>query len=101
MNKQILYSALIYFAVISLVCVVLTISDKKRAKKNKWRIKERTLLFFAFLGGALAEYITMKMVHHKTLHKKFMIGLPVMILVQIALVVLAILCYPHITQIIS
>ena len=77
--------ALIYFTIISLFAVVFTVKDKKRAVKNKWRVKERTLFLIAFLGGALAEYVTMKAIHHKTLHKKFMLGLPTIFIFQLIL----------------
>ena len=63
----------------------LTVSDKVRAKKGKWRVPEDTLLFVALLGGAVGEYITMRLIRHKTRHKKFMITLPVFILLQAAL----------------
>ena len=77
--------ALIYFTIISLFAVVLTVKDKKRAVKNKWRVKERTLFLIALLGGALAEYVTMKAIHHKTLHKRFMLGLPAIFTFQLIL----------------
>ncbi len=75
-------AALIYLAVISFVTFIITALDKIFAKKNMRRIPEATLLTFALFGGALSEYITMKLIRHKTLHKKFMVGLPVIILLQ-------------------
>lgn len=83
MNKFCLF-VLVYFAAISLVTSFLTVLDKILAKKGKRRISEATLLTLAIMGGAAAEYLTMKAVHHKTLHKKFMIGLPVIIFLQAA-----------------
>lgn len=80
--------AAFYFAAISAVAMILTIADKHRAVKGKYRISEDMLLTAALLGGAAAEYIIMKCIHHKTQHKKFMIGLPLMILFQIALIIL-------------
>lgn len=79
--------AVIYFCAISLISVLLTIADKYKAKKNKWRIPESSLLIVGLLGGALCEYITMRIIRHKTLHKKFMIGLPAEIIFQIILIV--------------
>ena len=80
--------AAVYFAVISAVALILTIADKHKAVKGKYRISEDMLLTIALIGGAAAEYITMKCIRHKTQHKKFMIGLPLMILLQIALIIL-------------
>lgn len=73
---------LLYFAVISLVTFVITALDKILAKKKMRRIPEATLLTLALFGGAVSEYITMKLIRHKTLHKKFMVGLPVIIALQ-------------------
>ncbi len=75
---------IIYFISISLITSFLTVLDKILAKKRKRRVSEATFLTLAIIGGALSEYLTMKAVHHKTLHKKFMIGLPVIIALQIA-----------------
>lgn len=78
-----LYTAvLLYFAVISLVTFVITALDKILAKKKMRRIPEATLLTLALFGGAVSEYFTMKLIRHKTLHKKFMVGLPVIIALQ-------------------
>lgn len=83
---MIYYISVIYFITISLLAVVFTVKDKKRAIKNGWRVKESTLFLLAFSGGSLAEYLTMKAIRHKTKHKRFMIGLPVIIIVQLTLV---------------
>ncbi len=76
---------IIYYAIISVVGVYLTISDKHRAIKGVWRISENTLMLCGFLGAALPMYITMKKVCHKTKHAKFMIGLPAEIILHIIL----------------
>ncbi len=78
---------LIYFIVISAITAAVTYYDKEAARNFKWRISEATLFLLALLGGALAEYITMKKIYHKTKHPQFMIGLPIIIAVQIILVV--------------
>ncbi len=75
-----------YFAAISLISVIVTVYDKKAAKIGKRRIRESTLLLLSLLGGSLAMYITMKKIRHKTKHKKFMIGIPVIMIIQIALI---------------
>ncbi|MBR5223127.1 MAG: DUF1294 domain-containing protein [Clostridia bacterium] len=76
----------IYLIVISLVSVFVTVLDKFCAKHNLWRISEKTLLFLAVLGGGIAMYITMRIIHHKTRKNKFMIGIPAIVLLQIGLV---------------
>ena len=73
---------LIYFAVISLISIIVTVYDKKAAISGKRRIRESTLLLLSALGGSLAMYITMKKIRHKTKHKKFMIGIPVIMILQ-------------------
>lgn len=75
---------LIYLAVISLISVIVCVADKSRAKKGKWRIKESTLFLLSALGGSGAMYITMRAIRHKTLHKRFMIGIPIIMIVQAA-----------------
>lgn len=79
MREILFLSCLIYFLVISIITIIITIIDKKRAIKHRYRVSEATLITLGFLGGAVAEYITMKTIRHKTLHKKFMIGLPAII----------------------
>ena len=75
--------SLIYIAVISIVTVIVTVYDKIAAKKRpRHRVPENTMLLLAVLGGGLAEYITMLLIRHKTRHRKFMIGLPVIIFAE-------------------
>lgn len=81
---------LLYLAAINVLSAVLTIADKYRARRGKWRIRESTLILAAILGGSPAEYITMRLIRHKTRHKKFMIGLPAIFLIQAAAAALAV-----------
>ena len=81
---------LIYFIAISLISVIVCVADKTRAKKGKWRIKESRLFFLSALGGSAAMYITMRLIRHKTLHKRFMIGIPLIIIAQTALLIIAV-----------
>ena len=76
--------ALIYLAVISLISFIVTAWDKHCAKRDMWRVPEKTLLILSALGGSVAMYITMKTIRHKTKHPKFMVGIPVIIFLQIA-----------------
>ena len=80
--------ALIYLAAISIFSVIICIFDKLSAKRGGRRIRERMLMLLSILGGSLAMYITMRLIHHKTLHRKFMIGIPIIILFQAAIILL-------------
>ena len=91
MNKNIVIILLLYLSLISIVASILAVSDKRKAIKGKRRIPERTLMTVGFLGGATAELITMKLIRHKTKHKKFMIGLPAEILLHIIIITLMVL----------
>ena len=81
----IINGTLIYLLCINIVAIVLTIRDKKLAKKNSWRIPEKHLLLAGVLGGALGEWIVMLLIRHKTQHAKFMISLPVFFTIHIIL----------------
>lgn len=73
-----------WVSVISLITAVVTVYDKIAAKKfPRNRIPENTLIYLGILGGAEVEYIVMQIIRHKTRHKKFMIGLPVIIAIHI------------------
>jgi len=73
-----------YLIVISAITAIITVYDKFAAKHlPRMRIPEKVLLITGFIGGAAAEYITMNIIRHKTRHKSFMIGLPVMIICHI------------------
>ena len=79
----------IYFLVISLVAIIVCIYDKKISKKNKveLRIPEKNLLIISALGGSIAMLLTMLAIRHKTKHVKFMLGIPLIIIAQIAIAV--------------
>ena len=79
---------LVYFGAVSLGSAAVTVLDKTAAKRRAWRIPERTLLILAALGGAPAMLLTMLIIRHKTRHLKFMLGLPLIILLQCAAVLL-------------
>ena len=75
----------VYLALISIFAIGITLADKGAAKSGSWRIKERTLLLVAALGGSVAMFVTMRCTRHKTQHAKFMIGIPLIIVLQIAI----------------
>ena len=78
----------VYIAAISLFAVIQTIFDKRRAVRGGWRVKESSLLLTAVLGGSVAMLLTMLLIRHKTRKKKFMLGIPVIIILQIAAAIL-------------
>ena len=77
---------LTYLAAISIIAVIAAVYDKQAAKKQRSRVPERTLMLIALLGGSVAMFVCMKLVRHKTKHKKFMLGLPLMAVGQAVLV---------------
>ncbi|MDY4852750.1 MAG: DUF1294 domain-containing protein [Prevotella sp.] len=79
--------SLYYLLVINSLAFILFGLDKHKAKKAQWRIPEATLLTMAAIGGSIGAWAGMKIWHHKTLHKKFKYGIPVIIIIQIALMV--------------
>ena len=107
-DQSFLHIALIYLAVINLVTFFVYGIDKwrstsgrllparlcrlarprtgrKKAKKSKWRVSEATLLGLAVIGGSIGAWLGMKAWHHKTLHRKFRYGVPLILIAQIAL----------------
>ena len=75
-----------YLLAVNIVTFLLYGIDKYKAKKGKWRISEATLLTMAAIGGSIGAWAGMRLWHHKTMHKKFKYGIPVIIILQIALV---------------
>ena len=83
-TKQII---LIYLVAMNVVTFFAYGIDKWKAKRSKWRISEATLLGMAVIGGSIGAWLGMRVWHHKTMHKKFQFGIPLIIVVQIALVI--------------
>ena len=74
-----------YIVVINLVSFMMFGIDKYKARRGQWRISEATLLAVAAIGGSIGAWMGMKVWHHKTLHSKFRYGVPIILLVHIAL----------------
>jgi len=72
--------------VMSLICFYLMGKDKRKAVKNQWRVSEKTIWLTAILGGALGGWAGMHVFHHKTKHRLFAIGLPVLAVLQAGLI---------------
>ena len=79
---------LYYLIVINIVTFLVYGMDKLKAKQGSWRISEATLLILAIIGGSIGALLGMKVWRHKTQHKKFKYGLPLILLAQIALIYL-------------
>lgn len=79
--------AISYLLLLNGIAFVLFGIDKLKARKGRWRIPERSLLVVALLGGSIGAWLGIKVWHHKTLHKKFSIGVPLIICLQIGLLV--------------
>ena len=76
---------LVYLFIVNALGFVLMLADKQKAKKQQWRIPEATLMTMAFLGGSLGVLLGMKLFHHKTLHPKFSLGVPLILAAQVLL----------------
>lgn len=78
---------LIYLLAANIVTFMVFGIDKYKAKRGLWRIPEASLLTMAVIGGSIGAWLGTKVWHHKTLHKKFKYGIPLIIALQTALAV--------------
>jgi uncharacterized membrane protein YsdA (DUF1294 family) len=74
---------ILYFLTINALGFLLMLVDKHKARKNRWRIPEATLMGVAALGGSIGSLIGMYTVRHKTKHPKFTVGIPLILIVQL------------------
>ena len=77
---------ILYLIAINVVTFLVYGLDKWKAKRDAWRISETTLLLLAAAGGSVGALLGMQIFRHKTKHVKFTVGVPVILLVQVALV---------------
>ena len=78
-------SLLYYLIAINAITFITYGIDKWKARKNKWRIPESTLLLLAVFGGSIGAFLGMRVWRHKTIHKKFKYGIPSILVLQIGL----------------
>ena len=78
---------LIYLAAVNLLGAGAVVLDKWLARHGRRRIRERTLFLYCWLGGCPLTWLAMKCCRHKTLHKRFMLGIPAIFILQIAIAV--------------
>lgn len=74
----------VYFLAVNLIGFAIMGYDKYKAKKNGWRIKEKTLFTIAFIGGALGVLLGMRNFHHKSKKNEFKIGIPLLLVLNLA-----------------
>lgn len=82
------HPVLLYLVIINAVAFTLMLADKLKAKRGAWRIPEATLLGVAAIGGSIGAIAGMYLFRHKTRHRKFTLGIPLILIVQIVLVLL-------------
>jgi uncharacterized membrane protein YsdA (DUF1294 family) len=73
---------LIYYVCVNIAAMTLMAVDKQRARDRRWRIKEASIWFWSVAGGAAGAALGMYMFRHKTKHRQFKIGLPLIALVH-------------------
>ena len=84
---KVFYIAVLWIAGMSLVSFLVFGADKRRAARHEWRIPEKILFLTALLGGAAGAFLGMHIFHHKTRHKSFCFGIPLILLLQAAVMV--------------
>lgn len=77
----------VYIALMSVVLLVVMKADKERARRNQYRISEKTLWMTAILGGAIGGVIGMQLFRHKTKHLSFRLGFPLLALLDVSVLV--------------
>ena len=79
---------ILYFLVINIITFLAMWIDKRRAQKNKWRISETALFIMAILGGSIGGIAGMYTFRHKTKKKRFKIGFPIILILEILIFLL-------------
>ncbi len=75
----------VYLAAVNVLDFILMGADKSKAKRGAYRVPEATLLLFAILGGSVGGILGMLLFRHKTRHAAFALGLPLILLAQLAI----------------
>lgn len=78
----------IYLAMINIITFFVYGVDKQKARKHQFRISERTLFLWAFIGGSFGAFFAMRFFHHKTKHPKFQIGIPLIFVMHVMIYIL-------------
>jgi len=78
---------LLYLIIINAAGFLLMLADKRKARRGVWRIPEATLIWSAILGGSIGVLCGMYLLRHKTRHLKFVLGVPLILFAQLALII--------------
>lgn len=89
---EMLTVAFLYVVIMNIIGVMMMGIDKSRAKRHAWRIPEKTLFLISLLGGSVGSLAGMYLFRHKTKHMKFVIGMPLILLIQIAACIINSVC---------
>ena len=84
-NRKMEKLVIVYFVTMNLIGVMVMAADKRKAIKHKWRIPEKVLFLVALLGGSAGTWGGMYLFHHKTKHWYFVIGMPLIFVIQVIL----------------
>lgn len=76
-----------YLLAINIITFAVYGFDKWKARNDRWRTPESTLLLLAFFGGSIGALLGMQVWHHKTQHWKFRLGVPLILVLQVAFIV--------------
>lgn len=93
MNRIIIILSIAYLVIINILGFIVMGVDKAKAKKNAWRIPEATLFLFAFLGGGIGTTLGMNILRHKTKHWYFKYGMPLIAIVEYAILIYLLFTY--------
>lgn len=88
MEKYLIIAACVYLVIINIISFALMGIDKKKAVKHEWRISEATLFISALLFGGLGSTIGMWHFRHKTRHWYFVVGMPLILIIEAAIIIL-------------
>ena len=84
---------LLYWLLMCLISYIQFYLDKKRAREGRWRIPEKTLFLTAGLGGAAGALLAMRRFRHNTHHKRFTVGIPLLLMLHLGVVALIVWLY--------
>ena len=83
----------VYILIVNVLAFIMYGIDKRRSQRKMYRIPENTLLWMARLGGGVGSWLGIKVFHHKTKHKRFMIIVPLWTVLWVAAIVYTIVKY--------
>ncbi len=81
------YIAIVYLLIVNILGFTMMGIDKQKAIKKRWRVRESTLFLIALVGGSFGSILGMRVFHHKTKHWYFVCGMPLILILQIAIAV--------------